>query len=273
MTGAKPIATRISNENLDCYKYSVCTLVTKLEEYEEMQLSFIAAGFDPIFTEFLYIDNSKSNEFDGFSGLNKFLLEAKGTYIILCHQDILLINDNLNVLESRMSALDLLDNKWAILSNAGASKIKHEVFTVTESDYVLKKKGIFPTQVKSVDESFILLKRNANLSLSSDLAGFHLYGTDICMIASMLGYNSYVIDFNILHKSKGKVDHHFIEIREKLILKYTHLFKGSYYQTTNTSFYISSLHWVNKLLNTRFVMFFVNSYYRKKQRKLNEMIK
>ena len=55
--------------------------------------------------------------------------------------------------------------------------------------------GELPAKVHTVDENFIVVRRATNLSLSHDLDGFHLYGTDLCVIADILGGNCYVIDF------------------------------------------------------------------------------
>jgi NaMN:DMB phosphoribosyltransferase len=55
-----------------------------------------------------------------------------------------------------------------------------------------------------------LIKKQANLAVSSDLRGFHFYGADICLIASILGYNAYVIDFHLYHESTGNMDKEFI---------------------------------------------------------------
>lgn len=274
MNTTSPIsATEIGTKEESSYRYSICTLVSKPDEYREMLNSFQTAGFEKSFTEYLYIDNTRSNKYDGFSGLNKFLLEAQGKYIILCHQDILLCYDNLEVLEQRIKEIEELDPDWAIISNAGAVDIKNIVLKVTEPDGKIYTSGNFPSRVKSVDESFILVRREANLALSRDLSGFHLYGTDICIIAKILGFNSYVVNFNILHKSKGNVDQNFHDIKNDLIRKYISAFSGRYIQTTNTKFFISDSRYKNLFFNSRFMMFWARQYYKNKKRFSNPDIK
>ena len=71
------------------YLFSVCTLVSRLDEYDEMLASFIKAGFTEDFCQYLYIDNTQGNTFEAFGGINRFLREAGGKYLIICHQDIL----------------------------------------------------------------------------------------------------------------------------------------------------------------------------------------
>ncbi|HEY0896855.1 MAG TPA: hypothetical protein VGE15_09920, partial [Sphingobacteriaceae bacterium] len=80
-----PFIKRITKDESYSFRYSVCTLVTRLSEYYEMVGSFIEAGFSKDQCEYLYIDNSSENTYDAFGGLNRFLQEAKGKYIILCH--------------------------------------------------------------------------------------------------------------------------------------------------------------------------------------------
>ncbi len=60
-----------------------------------------------------------------------------------------------------------------------------------------------PIRVGSLDENFIVVKRQANLALSHDMSGFHLYGTDLCIIADILGRTSYVVDFHLCHKARA----------------------------------------------------------------------
>jgi hypothetical protein len=261
-----PIAIEIDSIPEAGIKYSICTLVSRLSEYQEMMDSFIKAGFDPSFCEFLYIDNSLKNKYGAYSALNKFLLLAKGKYVIFCHQDILLNYDTIDVLEKSIQELDELDPKWAILSNAGAVGIKNIVYRITESDLVLKKYGHTPARVVSVDENFILLKRSSNLSLSSNIEGFHLYGTDLCMIAHILGYHAYVVNFNLLHKSKGNINEAFVSMRSSFINKYRKALKGRYIQTTCTKFYISGSALRNVFFNTALMMFLSRQYYKWKFR-------
>jgi hypothetical protein len=251
------------------YKYSICTLVSRPMEYKEMVNSFIASGFDEKTCEYLYIDNSEENKFDAFAGINKFLVESKGQYIIICHQDILIQYDNREVLEKRIKEIDKLDPKWAIVSNGGGADIQKIVIRVTETDKILKKVGHTPEKVKSVDENFILIKRKANLAVSSDLNGFHLYGTDLCIIAEVLGYTAYVINFNLLHKSTGKRDDQFYRLQKELLARYTKVFRGRFIQTTITRFYLSGSIVKNSIANSRFGMFLARKYFKNKFREYN----
>ena len=74
LSTAKEIELDFDNEIL----YSICTLVTIKEEYQEMMSSFVEAGFDTSFCEFLYIDNTTHNKSEAYQGLNYFLQKAKG---------------------------------------------------------------------------------------------------------------------------------------------------------------------------------------------------
>ena len=251
-------------------KYSICTLMSNPEEYAEMMQSFINAGFETSFCEYLYIDNSQQNKYDAYAGLNKFLTLAKGTYIVICHQDILVNYDRIDVLEQRISEMDILDNNWAVLGNAGAGGIKNIVYKLTNQLGELYSRGSVPQQVLSLDENFLLIKKAANLSFSKNLCGFHFYGTDICLIAKVLGYTTYVFDFNIIHKSEGKVDPSFERIKNDLIQKYITAFDGRYIQTTMTNFYISGSRFENFFFELKVVRFFARQYFKFKFRKLRE---
>ena len=219
-------------------RYSICTLVNKKREYAEMMQSFIQAGFDPAFCEFLYLDNSVTNTFDAYRGYNLFLNRAQGEYIILCHQDILLLDDRLEDLERCIEELEARDPHWALLGNAGGVALGTTACRITDIDGD-HNSGIFPTPVTTLDENFIVVKNAANLSLSHDLQGYHLYGTDICLIARLLGYRAWVVNFNLYHKSRGNCDQHFKSLKRELIQKYRSAFQGRYVETTCTRFYLS----------------------------------
>jgi len=238
------------------YEFSICTLVTDKEEYAGMHTSFTNAGFDPKFCEFLYLDNSLANQYDGFKGLNLFLKQAKGKYIIICHQDVLINKDDINVLKQCLIELDLKDQTWAICGNAGAMGPNHVVYHISYPDGSTMSKGNFPVKVTSLDENFLLIKNAASLSFSTNLSGFHLYATDLCLNADLNGYNAYVIRFNLTHKSKGKVTADFYKAKNDLIKKYNHFFRSRWIQTNITTFYLSGSFW-GRLIGNPISLFFV----------------
>jgi hypothetical protein len=220
-------------------RFSICTMVTDMAEYAGMVRSFMQAGFDPKFCEFIYLDNSKENRFDAFRGYNLFLDRAQGEFIILCHQDILLFDDRLEDLERCIRELSRHDPHWAVFGNAGGGlKLGTRSLYITDPDGEHNSND-FPAEVGTLDENFIVVKRCANLSLSRDLSGFHLYGTDLCLVARLRGYKIWVMDFNLFHKSRGNCDAHFKELKQTLIRKYCNAFKGRYVETTCTRLYVS----------------------------------
>ena len=86
---------------------------------------------------------------------------------------------------------------------------------------------------------FIVVKRSANLSLSRNLKGFHLYGTDICLVAELLGYSAYAIDFKLLHKSYGNPNDNYYDILKQLIAKYVKFMRSRTIITTIADFRLS----------------------------------
>jgi len=231
--------------------FSICTLVTNHDEYQEMVHSFKSAGFSDENSEFLYIDNSQGNTYDGYSGLNRFLSTAGGKYIILCHQDVLLSFDTVQILLARIGEMDTLDPNWAILGNAGYGDFNTKLYRITDPWEDNQTVGALPAQAKSLDENFLLVKNEANLTLSHNLKGFHLYATDLCTIAGLLGWNAYVIDFHLYHKSAGSCSESFFEAKKAFIDKYSKSMHLLSIRTTCTMMLITAYPWINRLINKK----------------------
>lgn len=261
MNDALDIARAVSPPVYD-YEFSICTLVTRKEEYREMLESFLNKGFDKNTCEYLYIDNSTSSMFDAYTGLNHFLQYAKGKYIILCHQDILVHDHDRKHLADRIAEIESMDADWAILANAGGVNFKWIATNLTQGNGNRIKEKRLPLQTKTIDENFILVKNSANLALSHDLSGFHMYGPDLCLMADILGFKSYVIDFNITHKSDGNADASFYKGRAAFMKKYDHALRGRFMATTITRFYISGNWFTALVYNFMPVKFFVRQYYK-----------
>jgi len=249
------------------YDFSICTLMTQTDQYHKMLRSFMEAGFSPDRCEYLYIDNSKENLYDAYGAFNIFLQRAQGRYIIICHQDIELIYDGIDILKKRISELDEIDPKWALIGNAGIINLKFASVRITHGNPpVYRESGrSFPQKVMTLDENFILIKKQANLAVSSDLRGFHFYGADICLIASILGYNAYVIDFHLYHESTGNMDKEFYSMKKMFEKKYNRALKGRYLKTiTRQKFYLSGSGLFRLIFNNSFARNIGRNYFRLK---------
>lgn len=257
-----PFVKNIEEKEPFSVRFSICTLVSKPTEYKEMLDSFLLAGFNPETCEYLCIDNSQSNKLDAYAGFNRFLRKAKGKYIILCHQDILLHNHTINDLESRIQELDVLDANWGIIANAGGINLKYVAKHMTQTPGPGAFESHLPLKAQSVDENFILVKNEANLALSHDLHGFHMYGTDICLIAETLGFNTYIVDFHLTHKSGGNIDKSFDELRSALLVKYRRAFRSRFISTTITRLYLSGSRLQSWICNSTPILFLARQYYK-----------
>ena len=221
-----------------CVKYSISTIVNDCEEYIRCVDSFLSKGFAPGLCEYLYADNVVSNRLDAFQACNAFILEAQGEYIVICHQDILLLDHDIHHLDTLIDEISALDPDWAVLGNAGIDLSGKSIRNLHDP-HGFSTCDLLPVRVQSVDENFLIVKRSANLALSSNLHGFHFYAADLCLIASFLGYNAYVINFFVFHKSAGKINAIFWNSRQKIIKKYQQAFAPKLLQTPCVSLPIS----------------------------------
>jgi hypothetical protein len=180
----------------------------------------------------LYINNIGKNIYEAYAGLNLMISQATTPYIILCHQDLTLLENGYDELLKKLVELDKLDPNWAVAGNAGGVAKKKYAMHITNSENKIIKLGTLPARVESLDEIFIILKRSANIGFSNDLAGFHFYGADIVIQAQLRGYTSYGIDFHLHHHGEGKMDKTFYQCQEALETKYHKLFQTRYVQAT-----------------------------------------
>jgi len=265
--GIDTAAREIPVDRLFKFKYSICTLVTNAAEYGEMRESFASRGFTTADCEYLYIDNSRRNHAEAFAGYNLFLDSAQGRYVILCHQDILLKFDDRKILEQRLEELDRIDPGWGLAGNAGGIGPESCAVHVTHPSGE-QNSGVFPMEAQSLDENFLLVKKEANLGLSRDLRGFHFHGTDLCQIARILGWNAWVIDFNLFHKSEGNFDNSFYDLSRQLRRKYERALKGRTVQTMGARVHLSGSAFQNWLWTpSRRLMTFEQDYGTRRRQK------
>jgi hypothetical protein len=203
-----------------------------------MRASFKAGGFDDD-VEWIDINNTGPSQTDAYSGLNQILSRAHGKYVILCHQDLLLLQHSRADLEARLLELYKVDPNWALAGNAGGSRPREIIRRITSRTVADQNVGIFPHRVRSLDENFIIVRSDARIALSGDLSGFHLYGTDICLVADILGYSAWVIDFHLNHLGAGTMGPAFAASEQAFRKKWRHALRDRRLQTTCTYMNVS----------------------------------
>jgi hypothetical protein len=219
--------------------YTVATLVTDRGLYAEMRASFVAAGFTPPGCEYLCVDNSGPPQTSAFEGLNRLLDAARGRYVVLCHQDVRLLEHGRARLDSLLAELEAKDPAWALAGNAGGVRPGRLALRITDPHGPDRRVGSLPERVMSLDENFIVVKRAARVGFSRDLAGFHLYGADICLVADILGYTAYVIDFHLEHLSGGTKSPAFRDAERAFVAKWNRALRPRCIQTTCTLLAVS----------------------------------
>jgi len=237
--------------------YSICTFVTQFIHYKDLVRSFVDHGFSYDDCEYIYIDNSKKNQYEAYRGINKFLTTAHGRYIVICHQDVLLIDDGRQKLDAVLSELDRIDPNWGVCGNGGGIYPGRLALRVTDPHGDNQFTESLPRRVSALDENFLVVRRDANLAVSADLKGFHLYGTDICIVAHLLGYTAYVVDFHLRHLSKGVKtrrfaatnDPNFAELRSRLIAKYRRAMRPRIATSPSTAVYVGRSMGLSMVLN------------------------
>lgn len=191
--------------------------------------------------EYLYIDNSERNEADAYHGLNALLNAARGSHVILCHQDIRLLTDDRTMLERRLAELEAIDPSWALAGNAGGVSPGVLAIRITDPHGADQNTGNLPQRVVSLDENFIVVKHSARIGFSSDLEGFHLYGADICLNAEISGHSAYVIDFHLAHLSAGRKSAAFQICEDAFREKWCRALSPRWIQTTCTLVHLNAM--------------------------------
>ncbi len=227
--GAASAVSRTAPDG-DCV-FSVCTLVTDKAEYEKTLRSFLARGFDLGNSEFAVVDNRSANRLDAFAGIREFVCSARGRYVVICHQDVELIEDGFDVLLARLRHLDDTAPNWAVAGNVGVRGLTNWTARISDPHVRDARVGRFPTAVDSIDENFIVIKRASGLVPSDDLSGFHFYGLDLCIQAERRGLEAYVIDFHLLHKSAGNKSAAYFAARTAIENKYAQESRGRIVRT------------------------------------------
>jgi len=235
-------------------KFHIATISNDLDQYSAMKVSFLEAGFDEDRCRYSLFDNSNGNIYDPYRTFNEIKSQTQEPYIIFCHQDLLMNQGHgFNQLIKVLDELNKLDPTWAIAGNAGMNDHYQGVAKIT--DPTLKPwKTRLPQKVHSLDENFLIIKSLAEVECSSELQGFHFYGSDLCLNAILMGYSCYVIDFHLTHLSPGHLSQSFWNIKAIFQERWNQEFILCYMKTTtNVLIVLSKYRWLRRIFEFELV--------------------
>lgn len=190
-------------------------------------------GFQDASAQLLTIDNETTNRVDCYTGIRKFLDLAKGGWVIVIHQDVEVIDDYDHLI-SCLVQLEAVDPHWAVAGNVGFADPETEYFRISDPYREDGNSGNLPAPVSSLDENFLVVRKNMKVTPSFDLQGFHFYGTDLCLQAYFRGCSSWVIDYHVRHLSAGKLTEHFFESLAAFEKKYSGILSSRRLKTPST---------------------------------------
>lgn len=193
--------------------FRVASLVTRWSDYEALEASMRDAGFDE-YTTFSPFDNTTGNDHEPFALIGELIESTAEDVLIVCHQDVRFTTaSSREALGAAIVRLGTRDPRWAVCGPAGVTD-RFE-FIVTLDDPVDDPQRT-PWSGReelchSLDECLLIFRPRTGLRASTDLDGFHLYGTDLALRARLGGMGAYVIDLPAVHLSAGTFDERFTE--------------------------------------------------------------
>lgn len=145
------------------------------------------------------------NPLSASNGYNKGLINCSGDVIIFAHQDVFLPTRWTERLLQSVEAIAATDPNWGVAGVYGVTENGEGagyVYSTGLGRFVGNAFDV-PIQVRTMDEMVIIIRRSSGLKFDENLPGFHLYGTDICLVAESLGMRNYVLPCFALHNSMG----------------------------------------------------------------------
>jgi len=221
--------------------FHVCTLVNDKAAYARMKSSFAAAGMDSARCRYSIFDNTGGNQFEPYTAINEAIRGTVERYLVVCHQDVLMDRgDGFDRLVAELEALDRGDPSWAVAGNAGVTDRLSLVIRISDPCAADRREGCFADPVATLDENFLVIRPDSGVRCSTNLSGFHLYGTDLCLRARAARRTCYVLDFHLSHLSAGNPDSEaYSESLRRLVAEWNHAFTFAFVPTMFTTVFLS----------------------------------
>jgi len=115
--------------------------------------------------------------------------------VVFVHQDVFLPDGWFANLGQQIQRLEAEGHRWGVLGSFGSTATAHGgLGRVYTTGLGLHGNALTqPQPVESLDEIVLVLRKSSGLRFDDALPHFHMYGTDICMIARDAGFANYAI--------------------------------------------------------------------------------
>lgn len=134
---------------------------------------------------------------------NAGMVKAANDVVVFCHQDVYLPAGWTERLKSLLHDLDRRLVRWGVLGVYGVGVDGEQVGHVycNAMGRVLGQ-PLEPTEAVSLDELLLVIRKSSGLRFDSELPGFHLYGTDICLAAHNSNLSCLIADLYCVHNTR-----------------------------------------------------------------------
>lgn len=200
MTPHVSCVTLVTDESL--YQTSVGTLV---EQFPAGAVQVI-----PVYANQLGMNAAQ--------GLNHGIEQACAEWVICMHQDVLIPDGWWNRVQVELAKYKA-PGKVAVIGLVGATR-RGELVGHILDPHGHGRWGRLPTEVVSIDEHVIVVRKDSPVRFDPANPGFHVYGTDIAMQARQHGCQTIVIDAPVVHLSGGEIDPMFASASQWLLSKW-----------------------------------------------------
>jgi hypothetical protein len=131
---------------------------------------------------------------------------AKTDVVVFVHQDVYLPSGWLDSLRTALDLLSKTDPNWGVLGVWGVNNSCEEGTGWLYCTGLMRRLGnIFEgvREVRTLDEVLLIVRKSSKLRFDEQLAGFHMYGADVCLEARRRGMKSYAIPAFCIHNTNG----------------------------------------------------------------------
>ncbi len=147
----------------------------------------------------------QENPLSASTAYNRGIDTTRGDCIIFAHQDLYLPEGWFRSLETELETIERIDPNWGVLGLWGVDRLGQYAGWTYSSGLARTLGGPQPQPrpVRTLDEVLLVVRRSSGLRFDEALAGFHMYGTDICLTAEARGMRNYALSCFALHNSNG----------------------------------------------------------------------